>query len=278
MGEDAAHVGVHRGQVVVVGEDEDGARRVRADAGQRAQAVGRARQLRPAAGRRGGDGRRRALLQPPGPVVVAEALPAPQHVGERRRGETLQVGPGGEPLHEARRHPRHLGLLQHDLADQDRVGVGGVPPGQVAPVLLVPREQPRLQRARAPRAKAGERRSPGSSVARSEAHRREPSRRRGRPARGRRRTAQPAAKETGRGGLRARPVPCVGTSVLAALAHLGMRTSGKRSSIWSLASSSGSVSTAMRPARSSCWKSDVVLQQSTSPSPRPRRGWPCTPA
>ena len=88
--------------------------------GQRAQAVEvRGSSARPAV-RRGGDGRRGALLQAPRPVVVAEALPAPQHVGERRRGEALEVGPGLQPLDEARRHPRHLGLLQHDLADQDR--------------------------------------------------------------------------------------------------------------------------------------------------------------
>ena len=154
--EDPAHVGVHRGHVLVVGEDEDGARRVRADAGERAQAVGRARQLRRAAVRRGGDGRRRALLQPPRPVVVAEALPAPEHVGERRRGEALERRPHLEPFDEARRHPGHLRLLQHDLADQDGVGVGGAAPRQVAPVVRVPREQALLQRTGASRGRRGE--------------------------------------------------------------------------------------------------------------------------
>ena len=105
VGEHAAHVGVHRGEVGVVGEDEHGARGVRADARQRAQSLGRARQLGGAAVRRGGDGGLRAGLQPPRPGVVPETLPAPEHLGQGRRGETLEVRPGLQPLREPRRRP-----------------------------------------------------------------------------------------------------------------------------------------------------------------------------
>ena len=88
--EDAAHVGVHGGHVVVVREDEDGARRVRADARERAQAVEAARKLGGAAVPVRLPRSSPRLLQPPRPGVVAEALPAPEHVGERRRCEAFE--------------------------------------------------------------------------------------------------------------------------------------------------------------------------------------------
>ena len=135
MGEHAAHVGVHRGEVVVVGEDQHGARRVRADAGQARGAPSRsARQRR--RGRRPAvaDDRRGAVAQAAGAVVVAEALPEAQHVVERRRGEVLEARVGGEERLVLGDHARHLRLLQHDLADEDGVRVGGAAPGQVAAV------------------------------------------------------------------------------------------------------------------------------------------------
>ncbi|OPZ42838.1 MAG: hypothetical protein BWY94_02021 [Actinobacteria bacterium ADurb.BinA094] len=150
MGQHATDVGVHRGHVRVMGEDEHGAGGVRADARQRLQPVERARQPGAGAGgRRGpghGDG---APVQAQRPVVVAEALPAEQDFAEGRRREALEVGPDTHPFLVTRDHPRHRRLLQHDLADQDRVRVGGPSPRKVAAVLLVPAEQPSAQRAEA---------------------------------------------------------------------------------------------------------------------------------
>jgi hypothetical protein len=47
-----------------------------------------------------------------------------------------------QPLVILRNHAVHLGLLQHYFRDQDPVRVARHPPGQVAAVLAVPREQP----------------------------------------------------------------------------------------------------------------------------------------
>ena len=60
-----------------------------------------------------------ALVQPLRAARIAELAPGPQHIGgtccsRRRRG-----WPARDPLHPDRRHPRHRGLLQHELADQD---------------------------------------------------------------------------------------------------------------------------------------------------------------
>ena len=145
--EDAAHVGVHGGQVVVVREDEHGARRVRADAGQRAQPVERARQLG-----RGAQGARRRRPPPRTPAAAAPgccsrvpASAAARRPAARRRGSRGRATPRSHSTNRGD-HARHLRLLQHDLADEDRVGVGGAAPGQVAAVLRVPGEEARLQR------------------------------------------------------------------------------------------------------------------------------------
>ena len=66
------------------------------------------------------------------PTRVAEALPQPQHVAERRRRARRRRGERLEEREVLRHHPRHLRLLQHHLAHQDRPRVAGAAPRQVA--------------------------------------------------------------------------------------------------------------------------------------------------
>ena len=59
------------------------------------------------------------------------------------RRQRLDGRPAREPRLVARDHAGHLGLLEHDLRDEDRVGVAGAPPRQVAALARVPAQQQR---------------------------------------------------------------------------------------------------------------------------------------
>ena len=72
--------------------------------------------------------------------VVAEPLPGADHVAGRRCGERRRIGPALEPLEPARDHALDLRLLQHHLADEDRVRVARLRQGRSRP-LLGPRQQ-----------------------------------------------------------------------------------------------------------------------------------------
>ena len=128
---DAPRVRVDRRDLRAERERGDRGRRVRADARQRAQ-VGR-----PAVA---GD-RRRGRVERERAPVVPEAHPGGQDLGARRGRERRRRRPSLEPLQVPRHDPGDLGLLEHDLADEDRVGVGGPPPRQVAALLRVPAQQ-----------------------------------------------------------------------------------------------------------------------------------------
>jgi len=74
-------------------------------------------------------------------TVIAQALPGPQDV---RLSGRSQVGHGRKPLQKSLEivaDPLDLGLLQHDLADPDAVGITGPPPGQIPARPAVPGEQ-----------------------------------------------------------------------------------------------------------------------------------------
>ena len=78
--------------------------------------------------------------------VVAEPDPRAQHVRHRRRRQRRRRRPALQPRLVARDHARDLRLLEHHLRDEDRVGVRGPPPRQVAAVRRVPVEQLRRSR------------------------------------------------------------------------------------------------------------------------------------
>jgi len=64
--------------------------------------------------------------------VVAEPGPRREHVVERRRGERRHRREPRHPALPVRDHRRDAGLLQHDLADPDRVRIARPPPRQIA--------------------------------------------------------------------------------------------------------------------------------------------------
>ena len=82
------------------------------------------------------------LVKLPRAAVIAQSFPQPQHFFNSRGGQGLDIGQRAKKTLEVRRHRRRLRLLEHDLAQPDRVGIAaGPPPGQIAGVPRVPRPQ-----------------------------------------------------------------------------------------------------------------------------------------
>jgi hypothetical protein len=130
--EHARHVAVDERRALAERDRRDRAGGVRPDPRHAAQLGRAARQL--------ARDRARPRPQVARARVVAEARPRAEHVVERRRGER---GHRREPLHPprpVRDHGLHARLLQHHLADPDRVRVARSPPGQVAPHARVVRD------------------------------------------------------------------------------------------------------------------------------------------
>ncbi len=132
---DAEHAREHAGDVAVdqrralaVRDRGDRARRVRADAGDRTQLARMARQL--AAESVADD--LRAGVQVARARVVPEPGPRREHVVERRGRERGHRRKPRHPAFPVRDHGGHPRLLQHDLADPDRVRVARAPPRQIA--------------------------------------------------------------------------------------------------------------------------------------------------
>ncbi|EAU63217.1 conserved hypothetical protein [Stigmatella aurantiaca DW4/3-1] len=136
-GEHARHVAIHQGGFFSEGNGGHGPRRVAAEAGQGEQVL------------RGGgkpssevrDDLLGGAVEVARARVVAKAPPRGEHViqGGRRQGphrgkarqEPLPVGNDGG----------HLGLLQHDLAEPDGVGVARAAPGQIPLLPAIPGQQ-----------------------------------------------------------------------------------------------------------------------------------------
>ncbi|CAN5415737.1 hypothetical protein BH11MYX1_BH11MYX1_23840 [soil metagenome] len=106
----------------------DRARGVRTDAGDAAQLAGRSRQLasEPRRDRLG------TLLQVARARVVAEPRPRGEHVVERSRRERAHGRKLRHPPLPVRDHGLDACLLQHDLADPDRVWIARPAPRQVS--------------------------------------------------------------------------------------------------------------------------------------------------
>jgi hypothetical protein len=91
----------------------------------------------------------RRFVQGNGATVVPKAGPGPQ---DRAPGRPGQVAGGWKELEKSRirgGYPRNLGLLEHDLADQDPVRVGRTQPPRIGPPPRpVPGEEGRAGRGR----------------------------------------------------------------------------------------------------------------------------------
>src|SRR5919106_1136088 len=79
-----------------------------------------------------------SAVQAQAAAVVPEPLPLADDVGWRRLREGLDRRPALEPGGVTRYDPRNLGLLEHDLADEDRVRVARPAPRKVAAEPLEP--------------------------------------------------------------------------------------------------------------------------------------------
>ncbi len=73
--------------------------------------------------------------------VVAETLPGVQDVGLLGAREAFNIREALEPRSIIREHGRDLGLLEHDLGDEDGVGVLRLAPGEVTAVFAIPGEE-----------------------------------------------------------------------------------------------------------------------------------------
>jgi hypothetical protein len=131
--ENARDVAIDERRALVVRDRCDRTRGVRPDARHRAQLGGALRQ--------GAAPLRADLLRARPQVararVVAEPGPRGEHVVERCGGERAHRRKLRHPPLPVRDHGRHARLLQHDLADPDRVRIARAPPRQVALHSLV---------------------------------------------------------------------------------------------------------------------------------------------
>ena len=73
--------------------------------------------------------------------VVTQSLPAVENAGLRSKREGGKIGEAAKPLIVIRKDGGDLGLLKHELGNEDRVGVADPPPRQVAPVSAIPTQK-----------------------------------------------------------------------------------------------------------------------------------------
>ncbi len=123
----ARDIAVDEGRALAERDARDRARGVGTDAGHLAQLGGAARQR---AGPLRGD-RLRALHEVSRARVVAEASPRGEDVVERCGCERRHRRELRHPALPVRDHRRDASLLQHDLADPDRVRIARAPPRQI---------------------------------------------------------------------------------------------------------------------------------------------------
>ena len=82
-----------------------------------------------------------SAVQSPGAAVVAEAFPGMQNM---LFGSVSQIGDAGEASQKAVEvgdYGFDLGLLQHDLADPNSVGIVAMAPREIAGSFFEPRDQ-----------------------------------------------------------------------------------------------------------------------------------------
>jgi len=138
-GEDAGDVGIDDGDGEAEGEGGHRTGGVAPEAGEGGEGGGVGREAAVVLLEDGPGG----FLEVADAVVVAEALPGLEELGFGGGGEGGEIGEGGEEALEAAvlSDRRDGGLLEHDLGDEDRVGIGGAAPGVVLAVGLEPAEE-----------------------------------------------------------------------------------------------------------------------------------------
>jgi len=72
------------------------------------------------------------------PCVITEALPRVEDVIFRSSSQRGEMGKTAEPLIIIRDNGGNLGLLEHELGDEDGIGIASLAPGEGAPVTAIP--------------------------------------------------------------------------------------------------------------------------------------------
>ncbi len=129
--EDAGDVAVHERSAFGKGDTGDGTGGVAADAGEFHQFVGGVRDA-------GDGGEFGGAVEVFGAGVVAESFPVFEHPVIRGAGEVPDGGERFQPAAVVVEDGFDAGLLEHDFADPDFIGVAGAPPREVAFVVPVP--------------------------------------------------------------------------------------------------------------------------------------------
>lgn len=75
------------------------------------------------------------------PSVIAQSLPGVENFPFGGRGERGEIREAPHPLSIIRDNCGDLGLLEHELGDEDGVGIAGVAPGEIASMLTIPGEE-----------------------------------------------------------------------------------------------------------------------------------------
>jgi hypothetical protein len=64
-----------------------------------------------------------------------------ENIGFRGGGETGEIAKPAQPFIIVRDDGSDLGLLEHELRDEDRVGISGSAPGKIAGVFAIPADE-----------------------------------------------------------------------------------------------------------------------------------------
>ena len=78
--------------------------------------------------------------------IVTKPLPGSKHVGVTTASECREVRKPAKPLIVIRDYSRDLGLLKHELRDNNAIRVASAAPGQVTTVAAIPVEQRAVER------------------------------------------------------------------------------------------------------------------------------------
>ncbi len=73
--------------------------------------------------------------------VVTQALPGMEHIVFRSVGESNQIGKSPKPLIIIWDNGGDLRLLEHELGNEDSIGIGPATPGEVATVVPIPAQE-----------------------------------------------------------------------------------------------------------------------------------------
>jgi hypothetical protein len=93
----------------------------------------------------------RGGMKIPGAVVIAEALPGVENIVLRSAGDRSEIREAAKPFIIIRDYGGDLGLLKHELGDENRVGIAGFAPRQIAAVAAKPAEEGPAKRTNVPR-------------------------------------------------------------------------------------------------------------------------------